>query len=65
LSFPIDHSVNSPKPIIPVFHHSNIPIGAKPLSSHVSAGLLLAKPEPSFQIPDKNIIKYINCPKNN
>jgi len=33
LIFPITHSVNAPKPIIPVFHHSNIPIGAKPLSS--------------------------------
>jgi hypothetical protein len=33
LIFPITHSVNPPKPIIPVFHHSIIPIGAKPLSS--------------------------------
>ncbi len=34
LIFPITHSVNSPKSTIPVSHHSNIPIGAKPLSSN-------------------------------
>ena len=35
LIFPINHSVNYPKPIIPMFHHSNVPIGAKPLSSNI------------------------------
>ncbi len=38
LIFPITHSGNSPKPIIPVFHHSNIPIRAKPLNSREVAG---------------------------